>query len=111
MPETSSFDLTGQSATNSELKLAAGDKISTLEEALLQVVGKLKTKLDVDQAATFDRSQATWELYREAVADYQKSAFQGGTNASLASAMSQIRLIEDRIKLLEANILDLNGIS
>ncbi len=60
------------------MNIAAGKVLTEKQERLAEVVTALRSRLDADELVAFDESQAKWQLYCDAWANFVAGERAGG---------------------------------
>ncbi len=68
----------GAPLTQTAMNIAAGKALTEKQERLAEVVTELKSRLDADELVAFDESQAKWQLYCDAWANFVAGERAGG---------------------------------
>jgi uncharacterized protein YecT (DUF1311 family) len=89
--------------TQSDMNIAAGDSLAKARQELHGAVAELRSYLSGDDLVAFDASQAAWEQYCNAWAEFDALEVKGGTMWSTLRASSEEALVRSRTEDLRAH--------
>jgi uncharacterized protein YecT (DUF1311 family) len=86
--------------TQSDMNRQAGSRAGQAAARLAKSVAAYRERLDAEQKALFDASQAQWEKYRDAACRFEASGVEGGSAQPMVLAGCLAAQTQERLKYM-----------